>query len=340
MWCATLTFRLFRKRASKRTAPQRAEKTKQVTSSAAIGRVSPSLTEEGLSGRNAAEHAAARSTKLTSPSPSENRAPHAPAIEFDFTYGDRPRGSFPEVAWRKLTGDALFSVDSKANAYGDGLGEMELRAEIARRIHATRGVNCDPEQIVLQAGTQAALGNLLDLFDPMRDGVAIENPGYDGAMAVFRNRGFRITPLPVCPDTTEAQQDAFASSLYASGAKLTFCTPSNQFPLGMTMPLSMRVRLIKWAAERDGYILEDDYCREFRYTEPTHTKSAIARHTKSCDIYGHILKGTLTSAAHELSRAATATARSLAREIRSSLLPRPLAFPKGTLPIHERRILG
>ena len=26
MWCATLTFRLFRKRASKRTAPQRAEK--------------------------------------------------------------------------------------------------------------------------------------------------------------------------------------------------------------------------------------------------------------------------------------------------------------------------
>ena len=144
---------------------------------------------------------------------------------------------------------------------------MELRAEIARRIHATRGVNCDPEQVVLQAGTQAALGNLLDLFDPMRDGVAIENPGYDGAMAVFRNRGFRITPLPVCPDTTEAQQDAFASSLYASGAKLTFCTPSNQFPLGMTMPLSMRVRLIKWAAERDGYILEDDYCREFRYTE-------------------------------------------------------------------------
>ena len=63
-------------------------------------------------------------------------------------------------------------------------------------------MNCEPEQVVLQAGTQAALGNLLDLFDPMRDGVAIENPGYDGAMAVFRNLGFRITPLPVCPDTT------------------------------------------------------------------------------------------------------------------------------------------
>ena len=56
-----------------RTAASR--KTKQITSSAAIGRVGPSLTEEGLSGRNAAEHAAARSTKLASLSPSENRAP-------------------------------------------------------------------------------------------------------------------------------------------------------------------------------------------------------------------------------------------------------------------------
>lgn len=198
------------------------------------------------------------------PTLSENTAR---PIEFDFTYGDRPRGSFPEVAWRKLTSDALFSVDSKANTYGDGLGEMELRAEIARRIHATRGVNCEPEQVVLQAGTQAALGNLLDLFDPMRDGAAIENPGYDGAMAVFRNRGFRITPLPVSLGTNEEDQDAFVSSLYTSGAKLAFCTPSNQFPLGMTMPLPMRVRLIEWTAERDGYILEDDYCREFRYTE-------------------------------------------------------------------------
>lgn len=46
-------------------------KTKQVTSSAAIGRVSPSLTEEGLSGRNAAEHTTALRTHppLSSTSP-------------------------------------------------------------------------------------------------------------------------------------------------------------------------------------------------------------------------------------------------------------------------------
>ena len=103
-------FSSFSEASVKKDRAAASRKTKQVTSSAAIGRVSPSLTEEGLSGRNAAEHAAARSTKLASLSPSENRAPHAPAIEFDFAYGDRPRGSFPEVVWRKLTGDALFNM--------------------------------------------------------------------------------------------------------------------------------------------------------------------------------------------------------------------------------------
>ncbi len=199
------------------------------------------------------------------PSLPETKAPAE--IDFDFTYGDRPRGSFPCAAWRKLTSDALFSADCRANAYGDALGEMELRREIARRIHATRGVNCSPEQVVLQAGTQAALGNLLELFDPARDAIALENPGYDGATAVFSNRGFRTIPLPLSTRHSSQDQNDYIEALYASSAKLAFCTPSNQFPLGMTMPLSIRVQLIKWAAECDGYILEDDYCREFRYAE-------------------------------------------------------------------------
>ena len=144
---------------------------------------------------------------------------------------------------------------------------MDLRREIARRVHATRGVNCDPEQVVIQPGTQAALGNLLDLFDVKHDRVALENPGYDGAAAVFCNRGFRINPLPLSANPSEASQETYIEALRASKAKLLFCTPSNQFPIGITMPLSMRVRLIEWAASNDGYIFEDDYCREFRYGE-------------------------------------------------------------------------
>ena len=118
-------------------------------------------------------------------------------------------------------------------------------------------------------------------------------------MAVFRNRGFRITPLPVCPDTTEAQQDAFASSLYASGASLFFAL-LNPISAWMTMPLSMRVRLIKWPPSVMIHFEETDYCREFRYTERP-IPSLQSLDTRNRVIYMTSLLGTLTSAAHELS---------------------------------------
>ena len=43
-------------------------------------------------------------------------------------------------------------------------------------------------------------------------------------------------------------------------------TPSHQFPLGVTMPVERRSRLLRWAAQGEGrYVLEDDYDSEFRY---------------------------------------------------------------------------
>ena len=187
-------------------------------------------------------------------------------LAYDFTYGDRPVGSFPSQIWKSLTDEALFTANNKAACYGDGLGEPDLRRQIAQRVHVSRGVNCSAEQVVIQPGTQVALGNLLTLFDPARDAVAMEEPGYDGVSTVLRNRGFRRIPIPVRPlDCKKAGSQVFFDALEASGASLAFCTPSNQFPTGMTMPLSSRIRMLDWAKRTGAFIIEDDYCREFRY---------------------------------------------------------------------------
>lgn len=185
---------------------------------------------------------------------------------YDFTYGDRPSGSFPAQIWRSLTDEALFTANNKTACYGNGLGEPSLRKQIARRVHVSRGVNCAAEQVVIQPGTQVALDNLLTLFDPAHDAVAMEEPGYDGVSTVLRNRGFRCTPIPVRPlEGKTCDSQAFFDALEASGAKLAFCTPSNQFPTGATMPLSSRIKMLEWAKRTGAYIIEDDYCREFRY---------------------------------------------------------------------------
>ena len=182
---------------------------------------------------------------------------------YDFTYGDLQAGTFPSLTWRTLTDDVLMSVGVEAiDTYGNALGEPALRAEIAWRLSMTRGLSCKPEQVVIQCGTQASLQNLLMLFNPETDQIAMEDPGYDAVRKVMENTRFSIKYCDVVEGA-----DAFLDELEASQARLIYVTPSSQFPTTRVMELEGRQRLINWAQRVDGYILEDDYCREFRYHE-------------------------------------------------------------------------
>src|SRR5262249_49909075 len=48
-------------------------------------------------------------------------------------------------------------------------------------------------------------------------------------------------------------------------ARMAYVTPSNQYPLGVTMSLSRRLALLDWANRSSAWILEDDYDSEYRY---------------------------------------------------------------------------
>ncbi len=48
-------------------------------------------------------------------------------------------------------------------------------------------------------------------------------------------------------------------------ARMVYCTPARQFPLGVTMSLPRRMALLAWARAHSAWIVEDDYDSEFRY---------------------------------------------------------------------------
>ncbi len=182
---------------------------------------------------------------------------------YNFTYGNLEAGTFPATVWRAITDDILLSVESgTCNTYTDPLGEEALRAEIAWRLSTQCDVDCTPGQVIIQPGTQVSIQNLLALFDARTDVVAMENPGYIGAREAFDRSGFRVVPCRV-----DVSYDEFFADLERSQAKLVYVTPSSQFPTCKTMPIKMRSKLIAWADANDAYILEDDYCRDFRYKE-------------------------------------------------------------------------
>jgi GntR family transcriptional regulator/MocR family aminotransferase len=170
---------------------------------------------------------------------------------------------FPFEVWRKLEA-RHWRRRELALGYGDAAGHPPLRELLCAYLMASRGVRCTPEQIVITAGSQQALYLLAQLLLAPGDGVWLESPGYQGALAPFAVAGARICPVPV---DVEGMDVSYAESRYPD-ARMAFATPSHQLPLGATMSLARRLQLLRWAETRRAWIVEDDYDSEYRYTGP------------------------------------------------------------------------
>lgn len=180
---------------------------------------------------------------------------------YDFKYGEIESPQYPMKHWRKCLSDVLDKETSGILGYGHPQGESALRVEIAKYLLQSRGVSCDPEQILICAGTQHAVSMLVRLFNWGSRMIAMEDPGYRGVRTVFADHGCRIQPISVEADGMNVRElEGLDSNIGA-----VYVTPSHQFPLGMVMPIQKRRRLLQWAEQHEAIVIEDDYDSEFRY---------------------------------------------------------------------------
>ena len=170
---------------------------------------------------------------------------------------------FPFEVWRKLEA-RHWRRRQVPLGYGGAACHAPLRELLCAYLQASRGVRCAPEQIVITAGSQQALYLLAQLLLAPGEGVWLESPGYQGALAPFAVAGATICPVPV---DAEGMDVAYAAARYPD-ARMAFATPSHQLPLGVTMSLARRLELLRWAQEKRAWIVEDDYDSEYRYTGP------------------------------------------------------------------------
>ena len=177
----------------------------------------------------------------------------------DFQLGRLDPHSFPFKAWRRLITDALARAGARLTEYGDPAGLLALREVIADRLGPTRGINVDPEQIIVITGCQEGFNLTARLL--LREGasVAIENPAYQGAAYLYESYRARLTPVRV------DEKGLCVDDLPEAGAALLYVTPSRQYPMGFTLALERRLRLLEWARRTGTYVVEDDYDSDFRY---------------------------------------------------------------------------
>lgn len=163
--------------------------------------------------------------------------------------------AFPSRTWQRIARKTLASTGASLD-YGDSSGLLTLREAIARHIAQFRGVVADPSRIIIVEGAQGALHLAAFVLARRGDRVVIEDPCYQLARATFAAHDLVLEGVAV-------DDDGLRTSELPGAATLAYLSPSHQFPLGGTLPLSRRAELLDWARRVDAYVIEDDYDSEF-----------------------------------------------------------------------------
>lgn len=168
---------------------------------------------------------------------------------------------FPFDVWAKLNAAFWRKPDLQQLCYGDPAGDERLRGLIAAYLRSSRGMQCTAEQIVITSGAQQGISLCAQLLVEPGDAVAIENPGYRAAGHAFAIAGAKLHGVAVDAEGIDC------TALNAlTDCRLAYVTPSHQYPTGVVMSLARRLELLAWAERTGGWIIEDDYDGEYRYS--------------------------------------------------------------------------
>ena len=181
-----------------------------------------------------------------------------PHYRFDFSLNQTNPAQFPFATWKKLLREVIAEESQALMEKSPSGGVLALRQAIAAHLRDFRGIDVDPGQIIVGAGTEYLYSLLIQLLG--RDKVyCTENPGYRKIPQIYRAQGV------TCRFAEMDENGISLGGLRAAQAEIAHIGPTHQFPTGITMPVSRRYELLAWASEQPGRtIIEDDYDSEFR----------------------------------------------------------------------------
>lgn len=137
-------------------------------------------------------------------------------------------------------------------------GTARLRRAIAHHLRGTRGMNVNPDNIVIGAGAQLLDTMLVQLLGADKV-YAVEDPGYLRLTRIYQAMGCKVRHIPLDGEGVNLGE------LLDAGTDVLHLMPSHQYPTGLVTSIARRYALLSWAAEQPGrYLIEDDFDCEFR----------------------------------------------------------------------------
>ncbi|HTV57575.1 MAG TPA: PLP-dependent aminotransferase family protein [Verrucomicrobiae bacterium] len=194
--------------------------------------------------------------------------PDVPPGAIAFTCVRPPESYYPVEEFRRCSNAVLRSEGRRILQLGSTDGYEPLKRELLALLQR-EGLNVRGEQLLITDGCQQALDLICKAFLRPGDSVAIENPAYPGALAIFSGARVRILPVAVETDARRTGYvgmalDALESVLLQNRVKFIFASPDFQNPTGTALPLAQRRQLLEIAAHYQVPVIEDSIYSRIR----------------------------------------------------------------------------
>jgi 2-aminoadipate transaminase len=147
--------------------------------------------------------------------------------------------------------------------YSTTEGYLPLREYIAERYSEKKGLEVDPDEILITNGSQQGLDLIAKVFLNAGDRVVIERPGYLGAIQALSIFEPMFIPIPLQQDGIDT--GLLKDALDLNEVKLFHTVVNFQNPSGITYSRQKRLELAEILEEHETILVEDDPYGELRF---------------------------------------------------------------------------
>lgn len=172
--------------------------------------------------------------------------------------------SFPSKELNESTNRVILDFENKVFQYATTEGYEPLREYIAKRYEEKYHLDFNKEDILITTGSQQALDLLGKILINKGDSLAVECPGYLGAIQAFSMYQPKFIGIDLKEDGLDT--DKLESSLKQSNVKLLYTVPNFQNPTGITYSFEKRTKICEILSHYNTILVEDDPYGDLRFS--------------------------------------------------------------------------
>lgn len=181
-----------------------------------------------------------------------------------FAGGLPNRDLFPVENIKTATNRVFDIVGPDLLQYSNSEGYKGLREIIAKRYKSFYSLDISVDNILITNGSQQGLDLLGKIFLDEGDSVAIEEPGYLGAIQAFGVYKADFLPVPVMDGGMNVEK--LKSVLASNNPKMIYTVPNFQNPSGITYTNENREEVASALTGTGIYLIEDNPYAELRFS--------------------------------------------------------------------------